>query len=77
MVAVDSLGQYGDPNLGLAPPCSETTDRGMRKGAVWIMRRSVVDAFTHKEPCYLSHFKITRPFRSIRVTHPAKIGPSA
>ena len=52
MVAVDSLGQYGDPNLGFAPPCSETTDRGMRKGAVWITSWSVVDAFTHKEPRY-------------------------
>lgn len=52
MVAVDSLGQYGDPNLGLFPPCSETTDRGMREGAVWIMSWSVIDAFTHKGPCY-------------------------
>ena len=79
MVAVDSLGQYGDPNLGFAPPCSETTDRGMRKGAVWITSWSVVDAFTHKEPRYFpqSHFKITWLFRSISVTHPAKLGPSA
>lgn len=57
MVAVDSLGQYGDPNLGLAPPCLETTDRGMRKGAVWIMRRSVADAFTHKEPMLFISFQ--------------------
>lgn len=79
MVAVSSLGQYGDPNLGFAPPCSETTDRGMRAGAVWITSWSVVDAFTHKEPRYfpLISFQNYMLFRSLSVTHPAKLGPSA